>query len=127
MSWPKIVYNPGTGSVTLTFTYPPVQQEGSPKQAAVRIDNISTDGHRQSALRRIDQFLTVNMNFVALGDVSGWVTFMAYALGGGSFSYYPDASQSTNTTYVLEDTDWSPDWKSTARYAFKFVMRKAVT
>jgi hypothetical protein len=125
MSYPKIVYNAGAGNVTLAFTFPPVQQESPNSFTAVRTDNISTDGHVQSALRRVDNFLTVNMPHVLLGtELTAWAAFMSWALGGGSFSYYPDASLGTYGTYRVESADWTPAYSSPQFYKFSFKMRK---
>jgi len=127
MAYPKIVYVPSGTPVTLQFTYPPVQQEGVPRMVACRVDNLSTDGHRQSALRRVDQFLSIDMRYALLAtDIVAWQTFMTWAMGGGSFQYYPDSSQAAFTNYVIESTDWTPAYNSPQRYNFKFDMRKVI-
>jgi len=59
-------------------------------------------------------------------DVTAWANFMDYALQGGQFSYYPDASQSSFTNYWLEDTDWIAEYKGVGRYTFKLKFRQVV-
>ena len=68
------------------------------------------------------------MQYVALGtDVQGWAAFMAYALQGGSFAYYPDAAQAAATNYWLEDTTFNAGYKSPGQVTFKMKFRQVVT
>lgn len=127
MSYPQIVYNPGSGSVTLTFTYPP-RHVAAYNSVATRHDNIASSGVRESILERIDNFLEIEMQTVLLGsDVTAWNAFMQYTLTGGQFSYYPDSSQSAFTNYWLEGTTWNAAYKAPGLYSFKLKFRQVVT
>jgi hypothetical protein len=127
MSNPKIIYDPGTGPTTLTFLHPP-RKAPAYEYNAVRHDNISSAGVREAVLERIDTFLEFEMEWVAIGaDVRAWNQFMQFALGGGQFGYYPDASQPAFTNYWLEDTDWTAAYKSPGQYTFKLKFRQVVT
>jgi len=127
MSNPQIVYDPGTGPVALLFQRPP-RRVPAFSFAATRHDNIASSGVRESIVERIDQFLELEMEYVALGsDVQNWSSFMLWALRGGPFAYYPDSAQTTSTNYWLEDTNWSADYKSAGQYTFKLKLRQVVT
>jgi len=123
MANPQIVY----GTSTLSFLRPP-RRVPAYDYAAVRHDNIASSGVRESIVERIDQFLELEMEWVAIGaDVAAWSAFMLYALAGGAFQYYPDSSQSAYTNYWLEDTNWRAAWKAAGQYAFKMKFRQVVT
>lgn len=127
MAYPKITYNPGRGPVTLPFQRP-ARKVPAYSYTSARHDNIASSGVRESVLERIDSFLTFEMEWVGIGpDVADWNAFMLFALTGGQFSYYPDASQSTFTNYWLEDTDWTADYKAAGQYTFKLKFRQVVT
>ncbi|PYV31442.1 MAG: hypothetical protein DMG22_16905 [Acidobacteria bacterium] len=127
MSFPKIVYNPGTGATTLTFLRPP-RKLPAYFGVARRHDNVASSGVRETVLERIDNFLEFEMEWVGIGaDVQAWASFMAYALEGGSFQYYPDASLASFTNYWLEDTTWNSAYKSPGQYTFKVKFRQVVT
>jgi hypothetical protein len=127
MSNPKIVYDPGTGPTILEFMRPP-QKVPAYEYRAVRHDNISSAGVREAVLERIDSFLELEMEWIALGaDVQSWNQFMQFALGGGQFGYYPDSSLAEFTNYWLEDTDWSAAYKAPGHYSFKLKFRQVVS
>ncbi len=127
MAYPKIVYDPGTGPATLSFLRPP-RRVAAYDSAATRHDNVATSGVRESITERTDQFLEFEMEYVAAGsDVSAWAAFMAYALKGGPFSYYPDSSLSAFTNYWLEDSNWRPEYQAAGQYTFKVKFRQVVT
>jgi len=127
MSYPQIIYDPGTGPVTLLFQRPP-RRAPAYEFRATRHDNIASSGVRESVLERIDTFLTFEMEWVAIGsDVQSWSNFMLFALTGRQFAYYPDASQPAFTNYWLEGTDWTADWKNAGQYSFKLKFRQVVT
>lgn len=127
MAFPQITYNAGAGVQTLQFQRPP-RQVPAYDYAAVRHDNLASSGVRESILERIDQFIEFEMEWVGTGtDVSNWNAFMAYALTGGQFSYYPDASQAAFTNYWLEGTDWIAGYKVPGQYTFKLKFRLVVT
>jgi hypothetical protein len=127
MANPQIIYDAGSGPVTLSFAQPP-RKVPAYQYSAVRHDNVSSAGVRESVLERIDTFLELDMEWVATGtDVEGWNAFMEFALGGGLFGYYPDAAESAFTNYWLEDTDWTAAYKTPGHYSFKMKFRKVVS
>jgi hypothetical protein len=127
MSYPQITYFSGSTLVTLPFTYPP-RNVAAYNSVATRHDNVSSSGVRESILERIDNFLEIEMQAVlAATDVTVWNAFMQYALQGGQFSYYPDASQTAYTNYWLEDTTWKAGYKAPGIYSFKLKFRQVVT
>lgn len=114
MAYPKIVY-PSGGGTTLTFQVPP-RFVPSWAKAAIRTDSISTAGVKQVILQRIEDFLEFTMEWIAAGsDRDAWKSFLDYALQGGNFDYYPDASQGGHTTYTLENQDLKIEYKSAGR------------
>ena len=124
MSFPKIVYNPGTGAATLEFLRPP-RRVPAYFQVAARRDNLSSSGVRESVVERVDNFLELEMEWVGIGaDVQEWESFMDYALQGGPFEYYPDASIINFTSYVLEDTTWDAAYKGPGQYTFRVKFRQ---
>jgi hypothetical protein len=127
MANPQIIYNPGTGPVTLVFLYPP-RNLPAYDMRAVRHDNIASSGVRESILERIDNFLGLDMPWVAIAaDVAAWAAFMLFALAGGQFQFFPDASQAAYTNYWLEDTNWRAAYRSPGYYSFKVLFRQVVT
>jgi hypothetical protein len=126
MANPKIVYDPGSGPVTLNFQYPPRRVPAYAFEA-VRHDNVASSGVRESVTERVDQFLTLELEWILNGaDVAAWSAFMQYALAGGQFSYYPDASQAAFTNYWLEDTQSVARYKAPGKYALSVKFRQAV-
>src|SRR5271169_846061 len=127
MANPQIIYVAAGGTITLQFTHPP---SGLPAyyMDAVRHDNIASSGVRESIIERIDNFLEVNMRTVLSGsDVQNWSFFMASALQGNPFSYYPDSTLAAFTNYTLEDTTWDAAWRTPGVYTFKMKLRQVVT
>ncbi len=127
MSYPKIVYTPAGGTEqTLSFAYPPRQVPGYQK-TAVRHDNVSAAGIRESVLERVDEFLELSMEWIRAGaDLASWQAFLDHALTGAAFAYFPDAAQSAFTNYVLEDTETQIEYKAPGMYAIKLKMRKQI-
>src|SRR5574340_1201072 len=100
----RIKYTPAGGSEqTLTLTYPIRQIPGYSKNA-VRHENLSTAGIRESVLERIEHAWTVQIDFVPMSDLAAWQAFLDHALTGADFDYYPEGS-AVATSYLLEDTD----------------------
>ena len=127
MANPKIVYTPTGGTEqTLNFARPPRQQPGFQK-VAVRHDNVSTAGLRESVLERTDEFLEFTLEWVEAGaDLANWRTFLDHALTGETFAYFPDASQAGFTNYLLEDSETTVEYKAPGAYALRLKMRKQV-
>jgi hypothetical protein len=123
---PQIIYDPGSGPVVLAFVQPPVQKQGEHDRVAVRQDSMTLYGERQSQWLRTDLYLSLNMEFVFQGsDLIAWKDFIDWALLGGSFMYYPDASDLTvASAYELVDTDWSPRFNFRTVSKFSIKMRK---
>ncbi|TAM79185.1 MAG: hypothetical protein EPN47_19445 [Acidobacteria bacterium] len=127
MSYPKIVYTPtGGAEQTLNFTSAPRQQPGYSK-GAVRHDNISTAGIRESVLERVDAFLEINVDYIQAGnDLAGWSAFLDFALTGAPFAYFPDASQPAVINCLLEDTGETVGYMSPGIYSVKVKFRQQV-
>ncbi len=126
MSNPQIIYDPGTGPVTLAFAYPP-RKVAWCNSVATRRDNVASSGVRESILERVDNFLEIEMESALAGsDVTAWDWFMRYALTGGQFAYYPDSSQPGFTNYWLEQTTWNAAYKAPGMYSFKLKFRQVV-
>lgn len=127
VSYPKIVYTPtGGAEQALNFTSAPRQQPGYSK-SAVRHDNISTAGVRESVLERIDTFLEINVDYIQAGsDLAGWSAFLDFALTGAPFAYYPDAAQSAFINCLLEDTDGTVAYMAPGIYSVKMKFRQQV-
>ncbi|MGH9449820.1 MAG: hypothetical protein ACRD11_04685 [Terriglobia bacterium] len=127
MAYPQIIFDPGTGPVTLQFTYPP-RSVAAYNSVATRHDNVASSGVRESILERIDNFLQIEMQAVLHGaDVTAWNAFMQYALTGAQFAYYPDSLQAAFTNYWLEQTTWGAAYKSPGLYSFKLKFRQVVS
>lgn len=126
MANPQIIYDPGTGPMTLAFTYPP-RNVTAYNAVATRHDNVASSGVCESILERVDNFLEFDMQTVLIGgDVMAWNDFMQYALQGGQFAYYPDRSQPAFTNYLLEQTTWNAAYKAPGLYSFKLKFRQVV-
>ena len=123
---PKLQYNPGTGIVTLPFTYPPIMKSGTHDLEAQRQDSFSLSGLKQSINQRVDDFLPLQLDFVPLADLPAWEDFMRFALAGGLFNYFPDQTLANYTTYSLEDTTFLPKRNFFGISKFTLRMRKVV-
>jgi len=127
VSYPKIVYTPsGAAEQTLNFTSAPRQQPGYSKNA-VRHDNISTAGIRESVLERIETFVELSMDYIQAGaDLENWSNFLDFALTGAPFAYYPDASQAGFISCLLEDTGETVAYVAPGIYSVKVKFRQQV-
>ena len=114
MANPQIIYTPAGGTQqTLSFTSPP-QQQPAYEKSAVRHDNVSTAGIRESVLERIDQFMEISLDWIRAGtDLANWTAFLDFALTGAAFAYYPDSSVNFYTNYVLDDSMRDPRLQGT--------------
>jgi len=137
---PKIVYPADSQTDTLNFTYPPTEKPGADDLDAQRVDSISLSGLKQSLWYRTDTFKHIQMENVPMEDLPAWTAFMSYAMQGGSFLYYEDASQSAFAEWQLEasggsspstsstGTDasdaWSPSYSSRGLASFELYFRK---
>lgn len=129
MLLPAIQYDPGTGPVTLNMTYPPVNKPGADELNAFRTDTFSDSGLRQSILSRIETYRTLEMKFVPFADLDAWTAFMTYAMGGGPFTFFPDANNTEiSDNWSLSDPNgdttsstWAP--QRVGRYLASFTLR----
>jgi hypothetical protein len=127
MSLPKIVYTPAGGSETmLTFSAPARFVPGYARQA-VRHDNVSGAGIRESVLERIEDVVEIALEWIPAADLAAWQAFLDHALTGAIFAYYPDAGLSSFTNYLLEDTEVILAGKSPGQYSVRLKMRKQIT
>lgn len=121
---PKFAYDPGTGIVDFTPTWPPTDQTPLSPLSAVRHDSVTSSGIKQSVVERIDEFRTLSFANVPVDDMAAWRSFLSYALTGGQFTYYPDETDLiTFLEYTLEDTDWAPKRVSWKNFSFTLKMR----
>lgn len=125
MASPKIVYTPSGGAqTTLTPAFSPTQQPAYMK-TAVRHDNVSSSGVRESVLERVDTFMEANF-LIPAADLAAWQGFLDYALTGAPFAFYPDSSGAAFTNYLLDDTDAKIEFSAPGRYALKMKWRVLV-
>jgi hypothetical protein len=128
MSYPKIVYTPAGGTEqTLNFGAPPTRQPATWK-SAVRHDNVSSAGVRESVLERVDRFMEINLDWIRAGaDLANWQAFLDHALTGGAFAYYTDSSVESFVNCLLEDTETRIEFKATGIYSLTLKFRQAVS
>jgi hypothetical protein len=82
MAYPHIIYNSGTGPVTLLFTFPPIQKPNvieygtgdERKREGEGVDSITQSGLKQSITFRVDIFRTLNMECASTTSKTG-ITF----------------------------------------------------
>jgi hypothetical protein len=126
MAFPKIIYDPGSGAVTLQFLRPN-RRVSAGNLEALRHDNIASSGVKEAVHERTDEFLEFEMEWVGIGaDEAAWRAFMDFALQGGEFDYYPDADLGSSAAYTLEDHAYNSAWKTPGQYTFKTKFRKKV-
>jgi hypothetical protein len=107
---PKVVYDPGSGPVTLNFTYPDTQKPMTDLLEAVRHDSFSSSGVRQSMLERVDVVKTFQLESIPWADVPALATFVNFAIQGGNFKFFPDATLSAFQTWELVDDKFTPQF-----------------
>lgn len=95
----KFVY----GSTTLTFSFPPINKPAGLAREAQRNDSISLSGLKQTVYWRKDLLLSFQMDWIPAADTNAWQDWIDYAVAGGEFSYYKDATLAGFTVYTLED------------------------
>jgi hypothetical protein len=107
--------------VTLAFTFPPVQKPRIDDRTAVRHDSYTSSGLRQSALERVDIIRHLQMDYVPWADLPAWEPFIDYAVTGGDFQYYPDATLTAFQTFELLDDGFTPSYN--VRGLTKFTLK----
>lgn len=127
---PKIIYPSSVlapAGSTLFFARPP-RKVAAYNQNPIRHDTLALAGVRQTIFIRRDDFLEFEMEWVAIGaDITSWSAFMAYALQGGPFDYYPDATINSFTTYLHEKGPWKAAYKVVGQYTFGMKFRVYVS
>lgn len=122
MSLPKVVYNPGSGNVTLTFVRGP-RQFTCYYSARVH-DNLATGGLRERVVEAKDILIEFEMPALRLtDDFDDWASFMDHALAGNQFTFYPDASLATYYHCVSDDTEFKYSRVAPGQYAAEFQWR----
>ena len=122
---PQITYTPVSTLVTLSFQRGP-QDFRCPYSGRVH-DNLSTAGWRERVVEALDTLISFNMSNMSewdQTDLSAWYTFMAWALGGGQFNFYPNISIATEYYHcVCENTDFEPVRVGPGYYKTSFKLR----
>jgi hypothetical protein len=121
---PQITYTPsGGGPTTIPFVWGP--QNFEPYFAGRVHDNLSTSGAvRERVSENLDILISFEMNHLVVDTtMPGFGAFMAFALAGGGFQFYPNASLPDYYNCVLEDTDWHTKRNAPKKYASTFVFR----
>jgi hypothetical protein len=119
---------PTSWGTSFTFVYPPRNLPAFDRQGIVE-ESLSTGGVRQIVWLRTDSFQDIDMPFIVKGaDADAWTLFLAYAVRGTPFDYYPDASQSAHDSYALVgDMDTVRlEYRSPGLYQLKLRARKII-
>ena len=109
---PKIVYDSGSGPVTLNFTYPDTGKPYADWLSAQRTDAITSSGIRQPVIARVDVMKSLQVENVPWADLPAWSDFLRFAIGGGIFLFYPDVTQPIYSTWELSDDKFSPKFSA---------------
>jgi hypothetical protein len=123
----QIIYNAGSGNVTLTFKRGPLNFK--PYWDGRVHDNLATSGAaRERVVENLDILISFEMpNMVLSDDLSAWASFEAWALAGGQFTLYPCVTPPvTLTDYyncLLEDVKWMPARNAPAKYGATVLIR----
>ena len=120
---PKFVYNPGSGNITLSPTYANVKKPFIDEFEAIRHDSITSSGVRQSMVERVERNLTLTFESVPWADLPAWDNFLSYAIQGGSFDYYPDATLSSFQVRQIIEDKVSPKYQAYGLSSISFSMR----
>jgi hypothetical protein len=122
----QIVYNPGTGNVTLTFLRGPLNF--SPYFDGRVNDNLSTNGQvRERVVENLDILISFEMPHMQIqSDMTAWDAFEQFALAGGQFQFYPSGASPALPDYydcVAEDKGWKPQRNAPQKYGAKVLLR----
>jgi hypothetical protein len=122
---PKIIYDPGTGPVTLNFSYPDTGKPYGDILEAQRNDTISSSGSvRQAMLRRVDVKKELQIENVPWADLPAWAAFIQFVVAGGTFLFYPDSTSPLYATWELADEKFSPKFSVRGISKFTLNMRR---
>ena len=120
---PQIVYHSATVDVTLAFVRGPLNfccyWEGRVH------DNLSTSGAaRERVVENLDLMIEFDMpHMLLMTDLVSWESFMAWALAGGGFKFYPCSTLTDYYNCVLEDPGFKPGWNAPQKYGAKVKIR----
>jgi hypothetical protein len=122
MALPKLVYNAGAGAVTLQFQRGP--KDFRCELSAKVHDNVATSGLRERVHERADMLVSFAMPSLVVGDdYDQWAAFAAWALRGGQFDFYPNASIDYHFHCIADDDGFSPVRVAVKRYSATFAWR----
>ena len=119
----QVIYNPGTGNVTLTCLRGPVKF--TPYFDARVNDNLSTNGQvRERVVENLDILIEMEMPHMQIqSDMTAWDAFEQWALAGGGFQFWPYVGFSDYYNCVAEDKGWKPQVNAPQKYGAKVVFR----
>src|SRR5205823_1895910 len=108
----------------LNFKYPPRNLPAFDDRARRHL-NVATSGIVEILHEFIDRFLSMDIPFSAIGqDIGLWSRFFDYALPGGAFSFYPDATLLAYQNYLLEQSDFVASYRHPGVFSFKLQFRR---
>lgn len=118
-----IVYNPGSGDVTLTFKRGPLDFRAG--WEGVVHDNPPSSG---AEFERVTENRTLMISFqmphmVVADDLESWESLMSFALTGAAFKFYPTASIDYWFNCQLVDQGWSPARTARKKYGAPVKLR----
>ena len=121
---PKIVY--GGGPTTLQFKRGP--QAFVPYWKPRLHDNVSTSGAaRERVVENPDILISFQMQHLVIDDdMPGWMTFMAFALAGGEFEFFPNSAMTDFYNCVDDLGEWAPKYTAPKKYSASFRLRVLV-
>jgi hypothetical protein len=120
--FPKITYVSG-GTQTLTFVRGP-QNFACDWTPRVH-DNLSTSGAaRERVVEGMDLIISFGMaNHIVQDDLPGWELFMAFALAGGSFKFFPDSTNAEYYNCCEESGEWNLRLNAPKKYGASYKFR----
>jgi hypothetical protein len=122
MAFPKVVYDPGSGPVTVAFARGP--RDFMCGWSARVHDNLATSGLRERIVEARDLVITFSMPAMGVGDdLGGWSALTAWMLDGGQVDFYPDAAKAEHYHVVSDDTEWKPGRVGPGRYSQAYAWR----
>jgi hypothetical protein len=122
MGLPKIIYDAGSGDVTVQFVRGP-QNFRCYWKSRVH-DNVATSGLRERVTEGHDMMIAFEMRHIRISDdFDDWSAFMLWALDGGEFEFYPDGEETDYYHLVSDDEGWEPTRNAPAQYAAAFRFR----
>jgi hypothetical protein len=123
MPFPEITYPSGGGTLALTFTRGP--QNFLPQWAPRVHDNLSTSGAaRERVVENLDILISFEMqHHIIDDDMPNWQAFIAFALAGGEFKFYPCSSLGDYYNCVEESAKCEMKYTAPKKYSSSYVFR----